>query len=178
MEALAKEGVASVAAGDYHSLAVTAEGALFSFGYGGFGQLGHGDTAHQWLPKRLAGLAKERVASVAAGQDHSLALTVEGALFSFGRGTSGQLGAMGHADTANRLQPKRVAGLICHGSAQGADVAEAVLKELKETKAAAEAMVDKRAEKKACKAATTIQSKARQRQAQAAVEKRRVAVRG
>ena len=39
---------------------------------------------------------------------HSLALTVEGALFSFGCGVHGQLG---HGDTANQLQPKPVAAL-------------------------------------------------------------------
>ena len=105
---LAKERIVRVAAGSSHSLALTAEGALFSFGWGEYGQLGHGDTANQLQPKRVAGLAKERMVSVAAGNTHSLALTAEGALFGFGCGEEGQLG---HGDTASQLQPKRLAAL-------------------------------------------------------------------
>ena len=99
-----REGM-SVAAGDCHSLALTAEGTLFSFGSGYYGQLGHGDTANQPRPKRVVALAKERVVSVAGGDNHSLVLTAESVLFSFGRGGHGQLG---HGDTANQLRPKRV----------------------------------------------------------------------
>ena len=76
----------SVAAGSSHSLALTAEGALFSFGRGDYGQLGHGDTANQQQPKRVVALAKERVVGVAAGSRHSLALTAEGSLFSSATG--------------------------------------------------------------------------------------------
>ena len=113
---LAKERVVSVAAGSNHSFVLSAEGALFSFGFGAYGQLGHGDTANQLRPKRVAALAKERVVSMAAGGLHSLALTakgavfsfrtVEGTLFSFGRGDEGMLG---HGDVAQQLLPKRVA---------------------------------------------------------------------
>ena len=81
---------------------------MFSFGCGANGQLGHSDTAWQPRPKRVAALAKERVVSVAACNNHSLALTTEGALFSFGHGANGQLG---HGDTANQLRPKRVTAL-------------------------------------------------------------------
>ena len=105
---LAKERIVSVAAGGNHSLALTAEGALFSFGFGGYGQLGHGDTTCQPQPKRVVALAKEQVVSMAAGDNYSLALTTEGALFSFGKGGQGQLG---HGDTANQPRPKRVAVL-------------------------------------------------------------------
>ena len=67
--------VVGVAAGSIHSLALAAEGTLFSFGHGGNGRLGHGDIAnHQAQPKqRVEALAKERVVSVAAGNWHSLA---------------------------------------------------------------------------------------------------------
>ena len=94
----------TIGAGNNHSLVVK-DGALVSFGSGAEGQLGHGDTADQPQPKRVVALAKERVVSVAAGDDYSLALTAEGALFSFGGGWSGQLG---HGDTVNQSRPKRV----------------------------------------------------------------------
>ena len=53
---LANGRVVGVAAGDRHSLALalTAEGTLFSFGYGDCGRLGHGDTVSQLQPKRVA----------------------------------------------------------------------------------------------------------------------------
>ena len=106
--ALAKARVVGVSAGSLHSLALTAEGALFSFGYGLSGQLGHGETVSQRWPKRVVALAKERVVGVAAGSCHSLVLTAEGALFSFGSGGSGQLG---RGDTVHQLWPKRVVAL-------------------------------------------------------------------
>ena len=98
-----------MSASDFHSLALTAEGALFSFGDGRYGALGHGDWTNQLQPKRVAALAKERVVGVSASDCHSLALTAEGALFSFGRGGSGQLG---HGDKANLLQPNRVVAVF------------------------------------------------------------------
>ena len=97
-----------MAAGGGHSLALTAEGALFSFGLGEYGQLGHGDAANQLQPKRVVALAKERVVGVAAGMFHSLALTAEGTLLSFGQGTCGRLG---HGDTEKQPWPKLVAAL-------------------------------------------------------------------
>ena len=105
---LAKERIVSVAAGTFHSLALTAEGTLFSFGWGQYGQLGHGDATDQLQPKRVLALAKEKVVGVAAGSSHSLALTAGGALFSFGHGANG---ALGHGDTADQRRPKRVAAL-------------------------------------------------------------------
>ena len=55
MAALANERVVGVAAGGSQSLALTAKGALFSFGSGGNGgngRLGHGDWVHQLRPKQ------------------------------------------------------------------------------------------------------------------------------
>ena len=82
VEAL-QERICSVAAGANHSLAVTQSGALYAWGEGGCGQLGHGNDEDQLLPKRVEGL-QERVCSVAAGPNHSLAVTQSGALYSWG----------------------------------------------------------------------------------------------
>ena len=106
VEAL-QERVCSAAAGCEHSLAVTQSGALYAWGYGGEGQLGHGDEEEQRLPKWVEGM-QERVCSVAAGQLHSLALIETGALYSWGRGSCGKLG---HGDEEDQRLPKRVEGL-------------------------------------------------------------------
>ena len=61
----------TIGAGFAHSLVVK-DGALFSFGQGVYGVLGHSDAVdqHQLQPKRVVALAKGRVVSVAAGTFH------------------------------------------------------------------------------------------------------------
>jgi alpha-tubulin suppressor-like RCC1 family protein len=87
--------VVELAAGDGASLAVTAEGSLYSFGENLYGELGRaldsGSEAANPIPARVD-LPGERVVQVAAGGSHSLALTASGQLYAFGRNFYGQLG--------------------------------------------------------------------------------------
>ena len=59
---------------------------------GDFGRLGHGDIIDVFLPKPIAGLSGIGVTKLACGDTHTLAVTAEGRLFSFGRNQNGQLG--------------------------------------------------------------------------------------
>jgi alpha-tubulin suppressor-like RCC1 family protein len=114
--------VVRMAAGQGHAAAVTADGALFTFGYGGIdcdtlnvdGQLGHGDGENQLSPTRVAAENWEGrcVVSVACGNRHTAAVLDDGSLFTFGRGDSGQLG---HGDEETQLAPKRVAAAKWEG---------------------------------------------------------------
>jgi len=92
IEALAAQRVVTVSAGGAHSLALTADGALWSWGHGSRGRLGHGDQQMQLLPKKVEALAGQRVVAVSAGAAHSLALTADGAVWSWGWGGNGKLG--------------------------------------------------------------------------------------
>ena len=74
----------SLSAGAYHSLALTADGAVWSWGGGGSGKLGHGDEQRQLLPKKVEALAGQRIVAVSAGEHHSLALTADGSVWSWG----------------------------------------------------------------------------------------------
>ena len=56
-----QDRVVAVSAGRDHSLALTADGALWSWGDGGFGKLGHGDQQSQLLPKEVEAMAGQRV---------------------------------------------------------------------------------------------------------------------
>ena len=103
-----QDRVCGVAAGCAHSLAVTSAGALHTWGSGSGGKLGHGDEEDQLLPKRVEALRKHALRDAAAGDDHSLALTNAGALYSWGSGDSGRLG---HGDQTDSLLPKRVEAL-------------------------------------------------------------------
>jgi len=100
--------VQSIAAGDAHSLALCSQGAVWSWGWGRWGQLGHGDQSKQLSPRRIATLTAP-VVQVAAGGAHSLALGADGAVFSFGSDAHGQCG---HGTSATRvLLPTRVEAL-------------------------------------------------------------------
>lgn len=94
--------VIDVALGEYHTVALTDDGSVYTWGYGGktgmfnwmytqeVGALGHGDKKHHFTPKRVEKLAK--VKSIAAGLYHTVALMESGELYSWGRGLYGVLG--------------------------------------------------------------------------------------
>jgi len=105
---LGDERAVSVSARDCHSLALTADGAVWSWGGGGLGKLGHGDTQSQLLPKKVEAFAGLRVVAVSAGSVHSLAVTADGSVWSWGCGWNGRLG---HGDTQSSLLPKKVEAL-------------------------------------------------------------------
>ena len=103
---MAGRRVVAVSAGASHSLAVTADGAVWSWGNGGQGRLGHGDEQNQLLPKKIEALAGQRVNSVSAGTWHSLARTTDGAVFAWGKG---ETSCLGHGeDLSNQLLPKKI----------------------------------------------------------------------
>ena len=98
----AEAPVVQLAVGDGTSLAVTADGRLYSFGENLYGELGRtldsGTEAANPTPARVSldgpgASAGERVVEVAAGGAHSLALTSAGQLYAFGRNFYGQLGS-------------------------------------------------------------------------------------
>ena len=75
----------------YHALAVTTSGALFSWGDGNYGQLGHGSTEVDDVPRLVRALEGVPITSAAAGSCTSLALARSGEMWSWGRGS-----ALGH----------------------------------------------------------------------------------
>jgi len=97
---LGDERAVSVAAGRYHSLALTAGGAVFTWGDGDYGKLGHGDEQNQLLPKKVEAFAGRRVVAVSAGDGHSLAIIADGAVWSWGLGRLRPAGPRRHAGPA------------------------------------------------------------------------------
>jgi alpha-tubulin suppressor-like RCC1 family protein len=85
-------GVASVSAGGYHTCAVTTSGGLKCWGYDFEGNLGN-DAAltNKPTPVDVFGLTSG-VASVAAGTQHTCAVTTSGGLKCWGNDAKGQLG--------------------------------------------------------------------------------------
>lgn len=92
IESLSTANVIDITAGQYHNLALTAEGKVFSWGWGVHGQLGHADINDSYKPKKIIHLADKVVTQIAAGHAHSVVLSSDGVVYSFGSNSFGQLG--------------------------------------------------------------------------------------
>ncbi|XP_033623860.1 protein RCC2 [Fukomys damarensis] len=97
-----------------HSLLITTEGKLWSWGRNEKGQLGHGDTKRAEAPRLIEGLSHEVIVLAACGRNHTLALTETGSVFAFGENKMGQLGLGNQTDAVP--SPAQVTGaqrLLC-----------------------------------------------------------------
>ncbi len=101
-------GVTDIAAGEQHSLAADNRGEVWAWGSNEDGRLGQSssDSAHSTVPLKVPML--QGVVAVQAGKAHSLALTQDGRVFSWGTNYSGQLGVSG----GNRSAPVPVEFLL------------------------------------------------------------------
>jgi hypothetical protein len=106
VDVLSDDRVVGVALGLSCTLAVTDAGAVFSFGYGGHGGLGHGSLKSVVLPRRIEALVEtgRRFVAVAA-ENHALALTEEGQVYGWGSWP-----ANGHGQEQHT--PQRVVALL------------------------------------------------------------------
>lgn len=94
IQALRHVTVTNVSAGELHSACVTSDGDVYTWGDGFCGQLGHGDKRPQLVPKQIecGGLDDEIVANITCGARHTLAVTEDGQVYSWGLGHFGALG--------------------------------------------------------------------------------------
>ena len=102
--------VVAIAAGEYHSLAIDEDGAVFGWGANGTGALGTGDRTDSSTPRLVLINPQDRAIAVAGGGAHSLVLLEDGRVLAMGRGRSGQLGRGGALESvaAFRTNPVEV----------------------------------------------------------------------
>uniref|UniRef100_A0AAQ5ZA97 HECT domain-containing protein n=1 Tax=Amphiprion ocellaris TaxID=80972 RepID=A0AAQ5ZA97_AMPOC len=81
-----------ISCGQKHTAVLTKDGAVFTFGSGRFGQLGHNSVGDELRPRLVAELWGVKVCRIACGRHHTLVLTDSRKVFSFGCGEQGQLG--------------------------------------------------------------------------------------
>lgn len=95
-----------VAAGLWHTLCIAADGRVYSFGGNQFGQLGTGADQAETIPKLLDApvLEGKHAKAVSCGARHSVILTDDGKVISWGWNKYGQLGL---GDTIDRNIPSQ-----------------------------------------------------------------------
>jgi alpha-tubulin suppressor-like RCC1 family protein len=84
--------VKAITAGEAHSMALTSTGQVLAWGFNAVGQLGNATTTDSDSPVPVALPTGTKVAGIAAGGLHSLALTSTGQVLAWGFGLQGELG--------------------------------------------------------------------------------------
>lgn len=104
-----------VSAAKFHSVAVTAKGEVFTWGFGRGGRLGHPDfdihsgQAAVITPRQVvSGLGSRQVRAVAAAKHHTVVATEGGEVFTWGSNREGQLG---YTSVDTQPTPRRVSSL-------------------------------------------------------------------
>jgi alpha-tubulin suppressor-like RCC1 family protein len=101
-------GNPAIAAGDYHSLAVRGGNEVMTWGRNELGQLGigvSGEDKNKTFPIILNDM--EKIVALAAGENHSLALSNDGNVWSWGNNRHGQLG-IGNFEIIQKDTPQNV----------------------------------------------------------------------
>jgi len=101
-------GVAAVAAGYYHTCALTTAGGVKCWGYNGLGSLGDGTVTQRTTPVNVTGLTSGVTAVAAGSSYHTCALTAAGGTKCWGYNAFAELG---DGTTTNRSTPIDVTGL-------------------------------------------------------------------
>ena len=102
-DVLSGKTINAIASGRYHSLALDSDGKVYTWGLNGSGNLGDASYTKRNTPVAVdvSGVLSGKVlTAIAGGSSHCLALGSDGAVYSWGLGTSGQLG-VGSTSSSN-----------------------------------------------------------------------------
>lgn len=113
VEALRDSYISMISGGWRHTMALTSDGNLYGWGWNKFGQVGVGDNVDHCSPVQVKFPHEQKVVQISCGWRHTLAVTERQNVFSWGRGTNGQLG---HGGSMDRNLPKIIEALSADGS--------------------------------------------------------------
>jgi len=106
IEAEVRSDTQTIAVGQSHTCAITANGGAFCWGRGSWGQLGNrANTVSIGSPVAVAVPAGEQFVAVSSFSEHSCALTGAGDVYCWGEGRSGKLG---HGQDRDQNAPVKV----------------------------------------------------------------------
>ncbi|KAM3259824.1 hypothetical protein ACQJBY_051236 [Aegilops geniculata] len=119
-------GLRVLALGGIHSATLTASGDVFTWGYGGFGALGHYVYHRELLPRKVKGPWEGKIVHIATSGAHTAAITESGELYTWGRdegdgrlglGSGGGPGEAGSFSVPSKVSalPVPVAAVACGG---------------------------------------------------------------
>lgn len=115
--------VQKISAGQSHAVALKSDGTVWSWGNNHHGQLGSGEGVGSFpTPRQASGLSG--VTAIDAGLDHTLAMTSNGTVWSWGNNADGQLG---NGTTTNSNVPLVVTGLNAIAISAGPNTSAALL---------------------------------------------------
>ncbi|CAI9771883.1 unnamed protein product [Fraxinus pennsylvanica] len=98
--------IVSVACGADHTTAYSeSQSQVYSWGWGDFGRLGHGNSSDLFSPQPIKSLQSLQIKQIACGDSHCLAVTMKGEVLSWGRNQNGQLGL---GTTEDSLLPQKI----------------------------------------------------------------------
>ena len=97
--------IVQVAGGAFHTVSLGVDGRVYTFGYGRFGRLGHGDTENKLVPTMITSVEDTDIVQIAARECHTILLGADGSVYTFGEGYRGRLG---HGDEENKLVPTMI----------------------------------------------------------------------
>ncbi|XP_048052276.1 probable E3 ubiquitin-protein ligase HERC3 isoform X1 [Megalobrama amblycephala] len=93
VNSLNRKKTVSISCGGEHTATLSKGGTVFTFGSGGFGQLGHNSFKDEHHPRVVAELWGSKVSQVTCGRRHTLvSVSSSKLIYSFGCGMQGQLG--------------------------------------------------------------------------------------
>ncbi|KAK6117958.1 hypothetical protein DH2020_048295 [Rehmannia glutinosa] len=98
-----------IACGSRHSVLITRQGQLFSWGDGSGGKLGHGSESDLSNPTLINALRGLNIVSVGCGEYHTCAVTLTGDLYTWGDGIN-NFGLLGHGTERSYWTPRKVRG--------------------------------------------------------------------
>ena len=83
ISALTNRCIVDVHCGESHTVALSRDGDVYTWGGGSMGQLGLGDSLRQSLPIKVSNL-ETKIVQISCGKRHSAALSQDGILYTWG----------------------------------------------------------------------------------------------
>ncbi|XP_010190030.1 PREDICTED: inhibitor of Bruton tyrosine kinase isoform X3 [Mesitornis unicolor] len=106
----------------FHSVFLSHKGQVYTCGHGQGGRLGHGDEQTCLVPRLVEGLGGHQCSQIAAAKDHTVVLTDDGYVYTFGLNTFHQLGILpppANCSVPRQVQAKNLKGRMVIGVAAG-----------------------------------------------------------